>query len=272
VRLGIALVRRLYFLFAANFHWVGSLAMLSAWRVTRLFHSRSWRIAWSVLAAHVLILTLFGGAVLNRYLLPVLPILFAAMAVALSALPRIPRLTASALLLAGVAASNWINPPYPFPFEENLAFADFLNLQSEAADYVAHWYADPVVTTTWPMTVELAQPELGFVARPIRVHSLPDLAPGTLAELDWSKVEIVVAFSRNWDPKLNFLRFPPLLGLWQRFYGYVAGASPEEARARVPFPAIAHFERRGQWVEIFANPAVQTVPRTMRAVWRKRGR
>lgn len=256
VRLAVALARRLYFLFVANFHWVGALAILSAWRATPLFRSRAWRIAWTLLAAHVAMLTLFGGAVLNRYLLPVLPILFAAMALAITALSRIPRLTSSVLLLAGMAVCNWINPLYPFPFEENLAFRDFVELQREATDYLARWYAGAVVTTAWPMTVELARPELGFVDRPLRVQVLPNLAPETFARLDWNQVEIAAVFCRNWDPKPNLMRLAPVSAFWRRFYGDAPGASAEEARARIPFPAAAHFERRGQWVEIFANPAI----------------
>lgn len=265
VRLVVTLARRLYFLLLANFHWVGTMALLAAWRTTRLFRSRSWQIAWLVVAAHVVMLTVLGGAVLNRYLLPVLPILFAAMAAAISLLPRPAKLTAACILVGGVAASNWINPPYPFPFEENLAFADFVKLHSEAADYIAHWYADPVVTTAWPMTAELSQPELGFVPRRIRVEELRDLTPETLGGLAWDNVQIVVAFSRDWNPPLNLMHFAPVMSFWRRFYNYVPGATMDEARARIPFPIVAHFERRGQWVDIYVNPAIpQGAPRRLR--------
>jgi hypothetical protein len=258
VRLAVTLVRRLHFLFIANFHWVGTLALAAAWRNSRIFRSRSWQIAAVVTAAHVLMLTVLGGAVLNRYLLPVLPIVYAAMAAALSLLPRVPRLTAACLLIAGLAASNWINPPYPFPFEENLAFSDFLKLHEEAADYVAHWYPAEVVTTAWPLTAELSDPDLGFVARQVRVETLPDLAPRTLGSLDWSRVQVLVAFSRDWDPPLNLMRIAPVLQFWERFYNYVPTANAAEARSRVPFPIVAHFERRGQWADIYVNPSLPT--------------
>jgi hypothetical protein len=257
VRLAVTLWRRLYFLFIANFHWVGTLAMVAAWRAGRLFRSRRWQIAWLVVAAHAIMLTLLGGAVLNRYLLPVLPIVFAAMAAALSLLPRTARITATCVLLAGVGASNWINPPYPFPFEDNLAYADFLKLHSDAADYVQHWFVDPVVTTAWPMTAELSQPDLGFVQRGMRVDVLPNMAPRTLEALDWSKVQVLVVFSRDWDPPLNLMRLELVLRFWERFYNFVPGASAEEARARVPFPAAVHFERRGQWADVYVNPAIR---------------
>jgi hypothetical protein len=257
VRLVVTLARRVYFLTIANFHWIGTLAIAAAWRTSRLFRSRAWQVAWLLVAAHVVMLTALGGAVLNRYLLPVLPIVFAAMAAALSLVPRIPRIVMSCVLLAGLAASNWINPLYPFPFEDNLAFSDFLKLHSEAADYLQHWYLDPLVTTAWPMTVELSEPDLCFVQRPIRVDSLPNLAPRTLESLDWSKVQVLVLFSRDWDPPLNLMHFVPLRNFWERYYNFVPSAGAAEGRARVPFPAVAHFERRGQWVDVYVNPSMR---------------
>ncbi len=251
-RLTAALGRRLYFLFFANFHWVGTLALVYAWRNTGLFRQRSWRIAWLLVAAYALMLTGLGGAVLNRYLLPVLPVLFAAMAAALSFFQRVPRLTLSCLLLGGVAASNWINPPYPFPFEENLAFTDFLHLQSDAADYVAHWYPHAVVTTAWPMTAAVSQPDLGFVGRPLEVRVLPDQASGTLRALDWKEVQVLVVFSRTWDPRFNLLRLGPVRALWRHFYGYAPDADAAEIRALIPLPAAVHFEAGGQWVDVYA--------------------
>jgi 4-amino-4-deoxy-L-arabinose transferase-like glycosyltransferase len=257
VRLVVTLARRLYFLFIANFHWIGTLAMVAAWRSSRIFRSRRWQVAWLMVAAHAVMLTLLGGAVLNRYLLPVLPIVFAAMAAAISLLPRAARITAACLLLAGVGASNWINPPYPFPFEDNLAYVDFVKLHSDAADYVQHWFLDPVVTTAWPMTAELSQPDLGFVQHGLRVAVLPNMAPRTLEALDWSKVQVLVVFSRDWDPSLNIMRLGPVLRFWERFYNFMPGSGAEEARLRIPFPAAAHFERRGQWVDVYVNPAMR---------------
>lgn len=260
VRMLATLARRLYFLLFANFHWVGTAAIVWAWRTTPLFRSRHWRIAGSLVGAHVLLFTALGGAVLNRYLLPVLPILFAAMAMALSMLPRLQKAIAAVVLLAGLGASNWINPPYPFPFEENLAFTDFLKLHRDAADYIAHWYADPVVQTAWPMSAELSQPELGFTPRKIRVRTLPDMTAETIAGIEWSTAQIVVVFSRSWDPRTSVLRTGPLAGMWERIYGFIPNATPEEARARIPFPNEASFARRGQWVDIYVNPDLPRIP------------
>jgi 4-amino-4-deoxy-L-arabinose transferase-like glycosyltransferase len=257
VRLAVTAARRIYFLLFANFHWIGTLAILYAWRNTGLFRQRSWRVAWALVAAYAVMLTVLGGAVLNRYLLPVLPVLFAAMASSLSFLRRVPRLTLSFLLLAGMAACNWINPPYPFPFEENLAFADFVHLESDAADYVAHWYPGSTVASAWPMTAALARPDLGFVRRPVAVETLADFTKASLKGVDWRKVDVLVVFSRAWDPQWSLMRVPAIRGLWRRFYGYAEDADGPEAREIVEMPIAAHFERGGQWADVYVRAGVR---------------
>ena len=69
VRLAVTLSRRLYYLFASSFHWAGAIAIVYAWRKSRIFYSRSWKVAWLFVAAHVAMVTVLGGAVLERYLL-----------------------------------------------------------------------------------------------------------------------------------------------------------------------------------------------------------
>jgi hypothetical protein len=254
-RLATTLLRRLYYLFFADLHWVGSVAVVYAWRRTRLFQNRSWRVAWLLAAVHIVTLTLVGGAVLERYLLPAIPILYSAMAAGLTYYRRVPQIVSSLALLAGLAAGNFLNPPYPFPYEDNLAFTDFLKVQSEAADYLAAFYPRAGVHTVWPLTAELSRPELGFVRRGMAVRTLPDLAPGTLESVDWSKVEILVTFSQTWNPHSSWMRLPQVVRLRRRFFDYAPNATMEESEQRVPFPVAARFERHGQWVEIFVNPA-----------------
>jgi hypothetical protein len=255
-RLLMTLLRRFYFLAIANFHWIGSAAVVLAWRAGG-FRSRPWRIAGLLVAAHVLLFTVLGGAVLNRYLLPIMPIVFAAMAAAIAWLPKPWRIGTTAALVLGLLASNWINPPYAFPFEENLAFADFVRLHADAADYVAHWYPGAEVRTIWPMSDELIRPELGYVPRPIKVRTLPDLSAETLGSLDWDKTEVVLVFSRAWESDWSVMKRLPVLNFWERVYNVAPNATPDEARSRIPFPAEASFARRGQWVEVYANPRLR---------------
>ena len=94
----------------------------------------------------------------------------------------------------------------------------------------------------------------------MRVQRLPNLSPDTLESLDWSKVQILVVFSRNWDPKVNLMRLKPLVKYWEGRYDFVPNATPEEARARVPFPMDQRFTRGGQWVDIYVNPDLPRIP------------
>src|SRR5581483_3314634 len=117
-------------------------------------------------------------------------------------------------MLLGLAAANYLNPPYPFAYEENLAFSDFVKLHADAVDYVAHWFGDPLVATVWPMPAELSRPELGYTTRPLRVEMLPNFTPDTLRSLDWGKTQIVIVYSRGWDPPLNPMRLDFVRQFW----------------------------------------------------------
>lgn len=252
-RIAAALVRRLYFLFVANFRWVGTVAVVTVWRHGRL-HSRAWRVAFVLLAAHTALLCVCGGAVLERYLLPVMPVLFAAIAAALSLFRTGQRVVASLILLAASVAANFINPPYSFPLENNLAFTDFVRLQSDATDYLSHWYPHATVATAWPLTAELRSSELGYVTHRFAVRPLANFVPSTLESADWNRTGVVVVYSRSWDPPNSLLRLRPVRRFWERFYGFRPEVTMEQARARVPFPIEQHFERHGQWLDIYASP------------------
>jgi 4-amino-4-deoxy-L-arabinose transferase-like glycosyltransferase len=260
VRILVTFLRRLYFVGFANLHWIGATAVLYTWRRTTLFRSRSWRVAGLLLAVHLVLFTVLGGAVLERYLLPVLPIVYAAMAAAFAFVPRVPRMLGSAALVAGLAAGNFVNPPYPFPYENNLAFRDFLELHQQAAAHLAVWHPNTVIHTAWPLSAELSKPELGFVKRALPVHILRSMSNEDLGLLNWASVDVLVVYSRTWNPKRSFFQNPAVLDFWKRIYDYVPNVTREEARQQVPFPLEAHFERRGQWVDIYANPEARETP------------
>ncbi|HKE20946.1 MAG TPA: glycosyltransferase family 39 protein [Bryobacteraceae bacterium] len=273
--IALAVGRRLYFLFVADFRWIGTIAVVTVWRHGHL-RSRAWQAAFLLLAAQAAVVTLFGGAVLERYLLPVMPVVFAAIAAALSLFRVRQRVAASLILLAASAAGNLINPPYPFPFENNLAFTDFLTLQSDAAEYLSHWYPRATVTTAWPLTMELRHPELGFVPRRFDVKAIPNFTPVALDAANWKNTSVVVVFARYWDPPHSFMRLEPVRWLWGRFYGFAREAGPEEARGFVPFALEQRLQRRGLWLDIYVSPQaprgpmqVQTAAAPEAGEWRR---
>jgi hypothetical protein len=254
-----AAARRLYFLFVVDFRWVGTIALLAAWRKGRL-RTRAWRIAFSLLAVQTALFCICGGAVLDRYLLPVMPVLFAAMAAALALAPVGQRAAASAALVAGSIAGNFLNAPYAYPIENNLAFTDFIQLQSEAADYLSEWHRGAEVTTAWPLAAELRRPEMGYVKQPLVVHPVAGFAPTVLAGTDWSQASVVVVYSRGWDPPAKLMPLKLLNKFRERFYGFIPEATAAQARARVPFPVEQHFERHGQWLDVYVKPPAKRNP------------
>jgi hypothetical protein len=254
LRLAAAALRRIYYLFFANLHWIGAFAILFAWRASRLFSGRSWRVAGTFAGAHVIAVTLLGGATLERYLLPAMPILYTAMAAGLACFPRRPRVICSAALLAGLAAGIFLNPPYPFPFEDNMAMADFTSLHASAATFLRQWCSNARIKTVWPLSVELQRPSLGYVDQPLTVDTLPALTRQSIQDIDWERAEAVAVFSTSWDPPLSPLRWAPVRSVWSAVFRYEPPASEDDLRRAAPYPPSARWSRNGQWMDIYVNP------------------
>lgn len=130
VRLAGAILRRVSYLFFEEFRWIGAIALVVAWRRHR-FSTRAWRVAATAAVAQALFVTILGGAVLERYLLPVLPVLYAAFAISFRGRLALPAL-ASGLLLSNF----WSLPAWPAPQENTLAMVDFVRVQQSAAAYL----------------------------------------------------------------------------------------------------------------------------------------
>jgi hypothetical protein len=216
-----------------------------------VFATRSWRIAWLMIGIHVLFLSAVGGAMLERYLLPVLPIVYAAMVAAMSIYKGPLRVVCQVALLAGLIVGNFWNPPYPFPFENNLAFTDFVALQQTAAEFVARNYAGERIATVWPLTSALSRPEFGYVRHAIPVSSLPDFTAHSVDSPDWQRdARVLVFFSRMWEPEWSWTNIELVRKVWRRFYGYEPELTIPEMRRR-PLTPVARWERRGQWIEVY---------------------
>jgi Dolichyl-phosphate-mannose-protein mannosyltransferase len=257
VRFPAALLQRLYYLFVAEFRWIGTLAILAAWR-KGAFRMRDWRIAAGLLGAHVLLFSLYGSAMLPRYLLPVLPIVYMAMVAGFFTLSRNWRLAGQFGLALGLLAGNFWDPPYPAPLEDNTAFADFVTLQKTAAEFLEFNYTGRRILTAWPLGSALTRPEFGYVQRALQVEQIPDFRGSTLGNVDWLKVDILVLYSRYRDPEWNLLSIDLVRRFAERWYDYHPDlAAPP---AGVPLEHVGHWAQRGQWVDVYAhnqNPEVQ---------------
>ena len=250
VRFAFALGRRFYYLFFQDFHWIGTIAILLAWR-HGLFATRAWRIAWALTGVYVLFLSAVGGAMLERYLLPLLPIVYAAMAAGMSIYKTPLKIACQVALLGGLIAGNFWNPPYPFPLENNLAFTDFIDLQKTAAGFAARNYPGESIATAWPLSAALSRPEFGYVQRAIPTRSLPDFSAAGVDSPDWrNHARILIVFSRMWEPRLSWTRIELVRKIWRHFYGYEPDLTTQELQRR-PLIPIARWTRRGQWIGIY---------------------
>jgi hypothetical protein len=206
----------------------------------------------TVLIAYLLFMALVGGAVLARYMLPVVPLVIL---VAVSTLWR--RVRYWRVFLLGVIASFvialFINPPYGFSVEDNLAYRDYIQLHQDSERFLEARYPMASVLTAWPASDELTRPYLGYVTRPLRVVRIEDFTLEEVmsaAEVS-SKYDVMLAFSTKYEPG------HPLLGEWPawqriktRYFGYHRDLPPA-ATAQLLGGRIVFTEKRdGQWVAV----------------------
>jgi 4-amino-4-deoxy-L-arabinose transferase-like glycosyltransferase len=217
--------------------------------------SSIWRdytmLAIYLIVAYVLMLSVVGGAVLSRYMLPVEP-LFVILAVGLvQPLPKLFRESVGAAAAACFVLAWFVNPPYPFPYENNLSYADFIALHQEAAKYLQSLPGDPAILTAWPATDELRQPALGYVRRPLNVVEVENFT--TQAFQAPLRFQLLYIYSRKWQPKHNLLEMasPRIREFVQRIYDYRRPVRIADLVERDHLKLLRVYERRGQWVRIF---------------------
>jgi hypothetical protein len=188
--------------------------------------------------------------VLERYVLPALPVVYIAFAVSLQALrPRTRYLTLGALI-ACLAAANFLNPLYPFPFENNLAFAGFVRLEQSAASLVEQ--RGGLVATAFPMADALRNPDFGFVQTPRKVIEITDFGRPEIETLKSRVPDMIVVCQRTWDP-LHLLDHPVVSGFLARHYGYQPELSADRIAEILSMRVARRWTRRGLSMELLAR-------------------
>jgi len=247
--IAMTLERRFYFLFISDGLWIGAIVLFIGWR---LLKGREWNIAFVVAGAQILLVSVFGGASLDRYAMPLYPIVFAAMAAAGSALPASWRWTTQFAMTFALVMGLFFNPPYPFSFENNLAMADFVGLQKDAAGYLQAYAPDKRIASAWPFVDAIARPEFGYVERPLKVAGrAEDFRLTSLADLDRNQIDVLVVFSRTWALDGGGLDIGWLRKYILMNWGSQVQAGPEQIRAGFGFVPVLKWTRHGQWIEIY---------------------
>jgi 4-amino-4-deoxy-L-arabinose transferase-like glycosyltransferase len=250
-RLSVALFRRFYYVFIDNFHWIGTIAIVLAWKRTAIFRERSWAICGVILFAHLLMVSVLGGATLERYLLPVIPLFYIAVSAAWSAMDLRWRRVSQVLMTAGLIVGLFWNPPWPFPYENNFAVVDFVSLHKDAAEFVEAKYPNETIVSAWPFPDALRRPEFGYVTRPLKIRGIEDFHYETVAKL--KDVDVLVVYSRTWEPRLSVLRIPSIRKLLERYYSYDRQITSDEIHDQLGLNAVVMYTRRGQWIEVYSR-------------------
>ncbi len=274
VRVLLCFARRLHEVFIAGFNWIlTGAALAAAWWARKTIRQqrptlveRRFRLLTALLtAAYLLLLSVVGGAVLPRYTLPLYPALIV---LALSRIWHLPRRAAYACCLVAAVCfvGSWfLNPPYPFPFEDNLAYADFIRLHRQGAQFLASLSerdsrehgGSPRILTAWPATNELETPDLGYVSQALHVVPVEGFAARDFESVRPGSFDVLYYYSRKWEPPSNWLvRFRWLERLESRYFDYSPQMPEDKLQARFHLTRLARWERRGQWVAIYqAKPS-----------------
>jgi hypothetical protein len=245
--------RRLYYLFFAEFRWMGTLVLLiTAPASYRVFRGRAWGIAVAVCAANVALVSVLGGAELERYLLPVLPVFYIAAAVALTFVPRLYANVISVGLMAGLAANLFWNPAYPFPYENNYAMVDFVRLQQIAAQFAESSLSDKKIATAWPLTASLRSPDFGFVDHGLKAIETTDFHASSIRALSAPSFDALITYTRTWAPVDGLIAYPSVRRFLSRFYQWEPDITPEQCAQLGLYPAMS-WSSRGQTITVYTR-------------------
>jgi Dolichyl-phosphate-mannose-protein mannosyltransferase len=212
----------------------------------------------AVLLANVLAESVLGGAVLARYMLPVVPLVIL---ICVSTLRRRMRLWAwwIAFTCAAFVAQLFIPPPYRIAPEDTLLYRDYVLLHKQAADTLSR-HPEQVVLTAWPASDELTRPWLGYVKQPLPVLRIENFSAPEIARAAQATDQFKVAylFSTKWEPprplfeSLTFGR-----RIQERFFDYHEDMSPKAAAGMLGGRVTFYKNRNNEWIGLVAIEKVE---------------
>ncbi|MBV9183033.1 MAG: glycosyltransferase family 39 protein, partial [Acidobacteria bacterium] len=213
----------------------------------------------AVAALYVVVLSVLGGAVLARYMLPVVPLV---VLVCVSTVWR--RLRPWHVIIAIVAlafvGALFVNPPYGFSPEDNLAYGDYVRLHKRAEAWLETKYPHARVLTAWPASDELSRPYLGYVDEPVPVVRIDDFTAEQLLSAADAKVhfDVALVFSTKYQaPRSLFDRWHRWQEWKTRYFGYHIDLTPEVAASILGGTLVFVERRRGQWVGVIELPKIE---------------
>ena len=207
-----------------------------------------------VILAYLAFMSAVGGAVLARYMLPVVPLVVLAMVATLWRRVRYWQAIVVAIAIA-IVAGLFTNPPYGFSLEDNLAYRDYIVLHAQGSNFLAMRYPGERVLTAWPASDELSRPWIGYVSQPFPVVRVEDFSASQidLAAKARGHYDVALVFSTKYQPP------HPLLEDWEawqqikeKYFGYHRDLLPEDIAQRLGGTIVYHKELNGQWMAVIA--------------------
>jgi hypothetical protein len=205
-----------------------------------------------LLLVNALLFSVLGGALLTRYLLPMYPlVLLVAVATFYRRVPFWPGL--AVFSAAAFVVGLFINPPYGFAPEDNLAFVHVVRLHEAGIAQLNKRYPGATVLSAWPMTDELTRPELGFLKQPYDVYRVEDFTEADIdkAAEEPGKFSAALVFSTKYDPP------HPLLSLGsksaeldEKYFGLHHDLPPEQIAKQLGGDLVWEKADQGQWVAL----------------------
>jgi 4-amino-4-deoxy-L-arabinose transferase-like glycosyltransferase len=213
----------------------------------------------AIAIVYLVALSIVGGAVLARYMLPVVPLVIL---VCVSTIWR--RLRAWKAVIAVVAlafiSALFVNPPYGFSPEDNLAYRDYIRLHERAERFLDQRYPNARVLTAWPASDELTRAYLGYVSKPMQVVKIEDFsAEEVLSAADArARFDVALVFSTKYQPQHTTFDGWRRWQEWKsRYFGYHVDLTPELAASVLGGNVVYKERRHGQWVGIIEMQKIE---------------
>jgi hypothetical protein len=205
-----------------------------------------------LLLANALLFSVLGGALLTRYLLPMIPLV---LLIAVSTLyRRAPYWQGLALFSAAAFVLGlFINPPYRFAPEDNLAYARVIRLHQAGINQLEKLYPGATVLSAWPVTDELTRPELGYLQHPFAVDRIEDFTAGQIARAaqEPEKYSTALVFSTKYDPpSLPLSLGPRSEAVDEEYFGLHHDLLPEAIALQLHGSLVWKQEDHGQWIAL----------------------
>ena len=212
----------------------------------------------AVLLAYLGFMSVVGGAVLARYMLPVVPLVILALVSTLWRRVRYWKLIVATVAIA-LVAGLFTNPPYGFSLEDNLAYRDYIVLHAEASRFLAMRYPGERVLTAWPASDELTRPWLGYInanaSQPFRVLRIEDFSVSQIdvAARVRDRFDVALVFSTKYQPPhALFENWDAWQRIKEKFFGYHRDLLPEDIAKRLGGTTPYYRELNGQWIAVIA--------------------